>query len=352
MCDEQNGNAVMLAAAPQISCRQAESLVQRLYGLQGRVTPLTGERDMNFCLTLASGKRYMLKAINAGEPQAVSHFQTALLLHIALHAADLPVPRVVLTRYQQAEPMVEVDDAAFRVRLVSFLEGVPQHTVAHSPALMRSLGGTLARLDRTLGTFSHPGAQRRLLWDIGRAEQIRPYLDAVRDEEQRRHIGRVLSRFDDHVAPALPALRHQTIHNDLNPHNVLVDAQQPTRVSGIIDFGDALHAPLVNELATALAYQVDDGDDPFTFIVPFTAAYQRQLPLSEAEIALLPDLIATRMALTLTIAQWRAARYPENSAYLLRNVPRCWRSLHHLARYPHQQFYRRLQQATEEEYHD
>nr|WED68922.1 phosphotransferase [Pectobacterium colocasium] len=35
----------------------------------------------------------------------------------------------------------------------------------------------------------------------------------------------------------------------------------PTRVTGIIDFGDAVFAPLICEVATALAYQVGDGAD-------------------------------------------------------------------------------------------
>ena len=43
------------------------------------------------------------------------------------------------------------------------------------------------------------------------------------------------------------------------------------------------------------------------------------LPLQAAELDILFDLIATRMVLTVAITGWRAARYPENAAYILRN---------------------------------
>jgi hypothetical protein len=44
-------------------------------------------------------------------------------------------------------------------------------------------------------------------------------------------------------------------------------------------------------------------------------------PLTAPEIALLPDLISARLVTTLTISAWRAARYPENAPYILRNAP-------------------------------
>jgi Ser/Thr protein kinase RdoA (MazF antagonist) len=55
--------------------------------------------------------------------------------------------------------------------------------------------------------------------------------------------------------------------------------------------------------------------------VDFTAAYHRVLPLTPVELALVPDLTAARMLTTICITSWRAARYPENSAYILRNYP-------------------------------
>ncbi|MFE8049737.1 phosphotransferase [Brenneria goodwinii] len=338
---------LMTQSVPQVSCQQAADIALRLYGLRGHVELLQGERDLNFCLSVNAERRYMLKVINAAEPTEVSHFQTNMLLHIAQYAPDLRVPRVVITLNQLAEPVVKVNGVSLRVRLVSYLDGTPQYRVSPSVELMQGLGKNLAQLDLALQNFFHPAAHRPLLWDISHAEQVRPYLEFVDDRQQYQHISRILDRYDQFVSPRLKMLRQQTIHNDLNPHNALVNLHDPTQVAGIIDFGDALHAPLIAELATALAYQVSDGADPFEFVVPFLAAYHRQLPLTEEEIALLPDLIAARMALGITIPQWRSALYPENRDYLLRNLPQCWRGLSRMAEYSYEQCYDRFLQACQ-----
>lgn len=340
---------LMTQAVPQVSCQQALAIAQQEYGLSGQMALLQGERDMNFCLTVTPDERYMLKVINAAELADVSDFQTALLLHLAQQAPELPVPRIQPTTAGQAETSVEIDGVLLRVRLVSYLAGMPQYLTEPSTALMPQLGGTLAQLDNALRGFTHPAANRSLLWDISRAEQVRPYLDFISERQQHQHLRRIFDRYDSRVAPELMTLRRQVIHNDLNPHNVLVDGASPTRVTGIIDFGDAVFAPLICEVATALAYQIGDGADLLEHVVPFIAAYHQRRPLAPEEIALLPDLIATRMALTLTIAQWRASRYPDNREYLLRNVPRCWHSLQRIATYSHAQFVTRLQQVCPED---
>ncbi|QTF08464.1 phosphotransferase [Brenneria izadpanahii] len=338
---------LMTQSVPQVSCQQAADIALRLYGLRGDVELLQGERDLNFCLSVTPERRYMLKVINAAEPTEVSHFQTNMLLHIAQYAPDLLVPRVVITQNQLAEPVVKIGGVSLRVRLVSYLEGIPQYKAPQSVELMQALGENLARLDLALQNFSHPAAHRPLLWDISRAEQVRPYLDFVDDRQQYQQVTRILDRYDQFVAPRLKLLRQQTIHNDLNPHNALVNLNNPTQVTGIIDFGDALHAPLIAELATALAYQVSDSENPFEFVTPFLAAYHQQLPLTEEEIALLPDLIAVRMTLGIIIPQWRSALYPENRDYLLRNLPQCWRGLSRMANYSYEQCHAWLRQSCQ-----
>ncbi|AOR65507.1 phosphotransferase [Pectobacterium wasabiae] len=339
---------LMTQAVPQVSCQQALVIAQQEYGLSGQMSLLQGERDVNFCLTVTPDERYMLKVINAAEPADVSDFQTSLLLHLASHAPELPVPRIRPTQEGLSEACVDIDGVPLRVRLVSYLPGRPQHLVLPSLTLMQQLGDTLAQLDHALHGFTHQAANRSLLWDISRADQVRPYLDFVAERQQYQHLLRIFDHYDHHVAPKLATLRHQVIHNDLNPHNVLVSDSSPTRVTGIIDFGDAVLAPLICDVATALAYQIGEGQDLLEHVVPFVAAYHHRMPLTREEIALLPDLIATRMALTLTIAQWRASRYPDNREYLLRNVPRSWHSLQRMVTYSHTQFVTRLQQVCTE----
>jgi Ser/Thr protein kinase RdoA (MazF antagonist) len=57
------------------------------------------------------------------------------------------------------------------------------------------------------------------------------------------------------------------------------------------------------------------------------AGYTSLLPLEAEELALLPDLIRLRHATTLAITSWRARKYPENAAYILRNAAASRRGL-------------------------
>ena len=108
------------------------------------------------------------------------------------------------------------------------------------------------------------------------------------------------------------------MHNDLNPHNVVVDPIN-ARIAGIIDFGDLTFTARVNDLAIAAAYQVADSGDPLAPACDVIAAYHAVTPLDLLELDVLFDLIATRIVMTVVISSWRAVRYPENREYILRN---------------------------------
>ncbi|WP_442865551.1 hypothetical protein [Acidocella sp. MX-AZ03] len=96
---------------------------------------------------------------------------------------------------------------------------------------------------------------------------------------------------------------------------------------GVIDFGDMLQAPLVQDLAVALAYLVPRGEGALGHAPSCVRAYGAMLPLTKLEQQLLPALTGARAALTLTIANWRAARNPHRADYILRNAPSAARAL-------------------------
>ncbi|CCD02676.1 phosphotransferase [Azospirillum baldaniorum] len=253
---------VLTTAAPAISMEEAGAILQRWFGVAGTVRELSSERDRNFHIATPDGQGYVLKFTNPAEPQPVTSFQTGAMQHVADRDPALPVPRVVPTLDGEAQAIVHIDGSAMVLRLLTYLEGTPLHAAPPSPGLMRALGTTLARLDRALADYEHPGSERDLLWDISRTAGVADRLHYVTDDRRRRMVERFVARFIDEIAPRLPALRHQVIHNDLNPHNAVVDPIGHETVTGIIDFGDALRAPLVNDLATALAYHVTSGETP------------------------------------------------------------------------------------------
>jgi hydroxylysine kinase len=320
-----------LRAASAIPESLAQTLAAEYYELPVTAHRLDSERDQNFRLRTLDGREYVLKIANPTEDRAVTNLQTQALLHLAAADPGLPIPRIFPARNGAQELEITFDDGSTRiVRLLSFMAGIPMHAAKGSATLRRNLGQCAAKMARGLRDFSHPGANHKLLWDLQHAAELRPLVHAV-VPERRGLVEQFLDRFETHVSPVLASLPRQPVHNDLNPHNVVIDAANNERISGIIDFGDLASTAGVNDLAITAAYQVADSDDPLGPACDLIAAYYAVTPLNAAEFDILFDLMATRMVMTIVISSWRAARYPENRAYILRNHQPAWARLSRMA---------------------
>jgi Ser/Thr protein kinase RdoA (MazF antagonist) len=103
----------------------------------------------------------------------------------------------------------------------------------------------------------------------------------------------------------------------MNPDNVLIDAANSHRISGLIDFGDMVRSPLIMDLAIAAAYQLNENDDPLSGALPMIAGYHAIKPLLDIEMELLTVLIRTRLITSLLIGSYRVTLFPENRDYLM-----------------------------------
>lgn len=295
---------------PLLSPEEARALMSRHWGLDAPLTPLTSERDLNF--RVESQPRHVLKLANPAEPAEVTAFQTEALLHLS--TSNLPLPRVVPAR--NGATMVQTDHGL--LRLLTYLEGRPLHAAPRSDAQRAAMGGLNAQLTQALAPFRHPGEAQDLQWDIRHAARLRPLLPNV-PADLRGLATATLDAFETQALPILPELPWQVVHNDLNPHNLLV-GEDPDRITGILDFGDMVRTARICDMAVTASYQVDPAR-PEASLAAFAAGYEAVLPLLAPERALLPLLTRTRMLTTLAIAHTRAARYPENAPYILRNTP-------------------------------
>ncbi|MFM9867477.1 phosphotransferase [Achromobacter xylosoxidans] len=333
------GQALFAAEPPKLSLSQAEALAQHHYGLLAQATLLSSERDQNFLLRGADGRAYVLKATHPAEDPAVTDFHTQAQLRLMRAGGQPPVPHL-LPRLAGDYVHWHDDASGARraIRLMTFVDGVPLHQVARTPAQHRALGRALAQFDLALADFDHAMAGHELMWDLQRADQLADLLPKIPEADRRRLAERQLERFVTDLRPRLGALRRQVIHNDLNPYNVMVARDRPDQVAALLDFGDMVRAPLAQDLAVAGAYLLDDAPNPLSLALrQCLASYHQTLPLTEAEIALLPDLIATRLLITVAITGWRAQQHPENRQYILRNNGLAWTGLARLDALPRQQ---------------
>ena len=297
------------------------------WGLAGTLSPLTSERDQNQRLTTPAGS-YVVKIANAAEPHAMTRFQSAALRHVAQRDPGLPVPRLCPT--QQGANDVLLPEGHL-MRVLTWLDGVPLHQTRATRAQSAALARMAAGLTWALAGFADPAADHVLQWDIKRAADLRPLLPHVADAALQDLCRAVLDRFDSAVAPMLPDLPWQVVHGDLNPHNLLADPGDSDRIAGILDFGDMVLTPRICDLAVAASYRIET-EDPVGSLAAFAGAYHAVLPLTAPEREVLFDLVAARMVTTVAITSWRAAKYPENAAYILRNVPSARAGLQAFAR--------------------
>jgi hydroxylysine kinase len=322
-------SSLMTNTAP-ITPGEAAALTKRLFGIDGTAQVLKGERDENFLLRGPSGA-FVLKVTNPAEDRSVTAFQTNALLHVAQEDPELPVPRLLRAENGKFEAEIHTGPEIRIARLMSFLPGTMAINAPPSVALRRAIGQTLARLDLALAEFDYPVVDYDLSWDLKHATRLRHLLVHIEDRTNRNRAEQALDGFDAFVVPVQPQLREQVIHSDLSLFNVLVDEAEPSRVLGVIDFGDLVRAPLINDLAIASSYHFSADSEPLAPILDLVRAYNDVLPLEAKELDLLFDLIAMRMAMTILITEWRARRYPENRSYILKNHPAATLGLARLA---------------------
>jgi hypothetical protein len=310
-------------APPAFAAEELRKIAQTRFGVAGEVTALVSERDQNGLIAGRDGS-YVLKIANLGEERAALEFQHAVLGHVAAVAPDLGVPHVrTATTGEDIVTWPAADGrGAHLVRAVTYLPGRLFSQVPKTPALLESLGRFLGRLSCALQGFGHPAAHRPdFPWNLDNAEACRGFIADVAAPDDRAIVERVFQRHAAHVKPLLPRLRAAVVHQDANDNNIVVDESDPARVVGLIDFGDTVFGRQVNELAVALAYALLETPDVIAAARPLIRGYHAEFPLTEGELAVLFDLAALRLAMSVCISSRRAKEYPDNEYLLISQRP-------------------------------
>ena len=311
----------LASTPPAFDLDAVQRILRDRFGVEASsLAPLAGERDQNLRVDTADGRRLLFKISNPADGLSTVEMQAAALRHIERVDPGLPVMRVVPDVVGESWAEVRGPDGRnYPVRLFTFLPGHVTANTALTTGAIRSFGQTVARLGRALRGFFHPAADYEILWDLTRVLRLRPLLNHVADAARRAQVERVLDRFETRVEAVLPTLRAQVIHGDMSLDNVLLD--DDLRVSGIVDFGDMTHAPLVCDLAVSVADVLHGRDDAIDAAEAMIGGYVSVTPLEDEEAALLADLVAARLATEVTVAAWHGGLYPDNAAYLTSSEP-------------------------------
>ena len=313
--------SILTVSPPVVTADDASKVAANLYGWQASVEALTGERDKNYLLRTQEVGEVVLKFINPGEEAAETDLQTQVLLWLEQKHCAVVVPQALRNSKDGLVSDYAVDEQVYKVRAYTYLNGVAVAQAQMSDALQQSFGVRAAQLVIALDGFDHPALSRVLLWDVMHLSQLRDWaVEVLTEDAMGPFVFAFLDRFDASILPALQALPQQVIHGDISKSNTVVSQADGTAIHGVLDFGDLCKAPRVVELAVTASYALDaETGDLQAALARVVSGYESILTLSEAEKALIPDLIIARLVQRIVISEWRASHFPNNRDYILRS---------------------------------
>ena len=298
---------ITLHRPPTIPFDVIQSHLKAHYGVEGALTLVTAERDQNIHIETLAGP-LLLKISGAEEGAASVEAQALALQHIADVDVGLPVPRVVPPLSDGPISLIVHDGVKYPALLLTWLEGELLAS-AHVPYRnWRSLGGLVARLGKAMRGFVHPAvSQRSLVWDVMRADELLPHI-CILGEAWQDKAKPLLTGFRVALKPQLKHLRTQIIHGDIHPHNLVVVNDT---VTGIIDFGDMVHGPLVLDIVATIADCLHEEQDITGVFSDLVRGYHDVTPLEDAEVELVVDLVKIRLLAGAIISRLQAGEGQE-----------------------------------------
>jgi hydroxylysine kinase len=264
---------------------------------------LDTERDDSFRLDTTEGVR-VLKIAHPADQVGVIDLQLRAMKYVNQTDPSLPIQKIVTTPQGGSSLILSSGRAAC---MLEWLEGDLLLGATTGPHELAALGDTLGRVSKALDGYGNPDAARLSAWEIRTVPRLKTLLQEVPNDAAAEAI----ERFTARVVPELDRLPRQVIHNDFNPGNVLVDANDPAFVVGVLDFGDVIYSLRAADLAIGLSYQVYPFDHPWDELAPMIDAFVKRVPLSDLERSLLPTLVIGRFAERVLINQWIAIQENE-----------------------------------------
>jgi 4-aminobutyrate aminotransferase-like enzyme/Ser/Thr protein kinase RdoA (MazF antagonist) len=293
---------------------------------------LPSEVDLVIRARDEDGRSYVIKRSAPGERAEVD-WQHQLLALVAANPA-LSAPRV--HRTLDGADVFEGEDGRV-LRIYDWLEGrMLSELDSHSPSLLREWGATAAELVTSFEGLRPPdGVGGTHSWEVARAaEGVAAGIEAVTDPEARRLVETIMAWFDDWAEHGLAQLPRGVVHQDLNDFNLLAapDESGRMRITGMLDFSDALHTITTAELAIAVAYAMPRRSDPLKAAMEVVAGYAERRSLADEELAAIYPLAAARLCLN--AVTWTQRQVPTGAEYGDARMRHTWPTLELLAQIP------------------
>jgi 4-aminobutyrate aminotransferase-like enzyme/thiamine kinase-like enzyme len=288
------------------------------------IKKLNGYYNANYLIN-NQGKKYIFKTyLNEDDTADILSAENDTLVFLQKTKCEkYPSPIPFLDGSTVAD--FEMHGKKIICRMLSFIGGEFLGDVAHSSQLFKSFGSFLGEMNIKLQSYTNYTIQsRQMNWDIQHLNLNRAYIADIPNARDRSVVHYFFQQFEENVLPVLPTLRKGIIHNDANEWNVLCTND---KVSGIIDFGDLVYSPLINELAVAITYGCYDKDDPLKWASSLVEGYHEVLALQEKELSVLYYLIAAQLCISVCNSAKSRKEDPSNE-YAFSSEKNAWKMMH------------------------
>ncbi|BEI80860.1 hypothetical protein CcaverHIS002_0200200 [Cutaneotrichosporon cavernicola] len=307
---------------PFVTAEDALAVARTSYSLDGSVKELGSNQDRNFLLT-TSGPQYLLKFDNDAFSTSELEAQNDALLHLS--AAGISGPTPIRDNTGAWISSATVNGRIVRVRLLSFVQGESLVSDGHFfPSIISRLGGLAGRVAASLSLAPVPLLERDLQWDMRNAMTvIEAYAPSIADEPRRTAVlAKAREAWPLVTAHNLPV---QMIHGDITDDNVvgLRDTLGRVRPETVIDWGDLSAGWRVAELAVTLSCIMHHNRGHPLDAMPAVAAFDKEVKLTDAELAALWPLVVLRGAVVVASGAHQLALEPDNT-YVAERVAHEW----------------------------
>ena len=311
----------------KISKAAAEKILFELYNIKGNASSLPGYVDFNFRIKIDNEEGYILKISRTEENKNYLEYQQHLLQFIENSDEKLIAPKAIKDKNNDLISEFTDDFGKTRyVRLLTWVSGTIWSSVnPQSEDLRFSIGKQCGILTKTLQGFKHAEAHYNFDWDIAQSLWTKKQLYLFEPPEKEILI-KYQNKFEA-CQTSYATLRKSIVHNDPNDNNIIVTQNLlHPKAKAAIDYGDAMHTQIINDVAILCAYGIMGHNDPLNASLAFIKGYHFSFPLEEKELAHLYNAIAMRLVIIVTRAAMSKIEEPDNEYLWISEKP-AWKAL-------------------------
>jgi len=306
----------------KISIEQAQEILFELFNVKGIASELPGEVDFNFRIKIENEEGYILKISRPDEDESYLDFQQNLLQYVEQNGQHLIAPKVIKDKKGKGISVITDSSGNKRnVRLLSWISGRVWSSVnPQLDGLRFSLGEECGKLTQALQGFTHQEASREFVWDVAQSLWTKEHVNLFTAEDKKTIV--FFQELFESNLEEYSTLRKSVVHNDANDNNVIVSpALINPKVKAAIDYGDAIHTQIINDVAIATAYAIMNHNDVLEAALPIVSGYHSTFQLQEEELAHLYSAIAMRLVISVTKSAINKIEEPDNEYLLISEKP-------------------------------